>query len=40
MITLFVMGLVGTGFVLAAVPVVGFALMLETCSERAAEARH
>jgi hypothetical protein len=35
MITLFVMSLVGAGFVFAAVPVVGFALMLETCAERA-----
>jgi hypothetical protein len=35
MITLFVLALVGMGLTFAAVPVVVFALMLETCAERA-----
>jgi hypothetical protein len=34
MITLFVLGLVGAGLAFAAVPVVGLALMLETCETR------
>jgi hypothetical protein len=36
MITLFILGLVGTALILAALPLVGFALMLETGAERAA----
>jgi hypothetical protein len=36
MITLFIIGLAGTGFAFAAVPAVAYALMLETCAERAA----
>lgn len=39
MITLFVMALVGMGITFAAVPVVAFALMLETCAERGATPR-
>lgn len=37
MITLFILGLVGTGIAFAAVPVVAFSLMLETCAQRTAE---
>ena len=39
MITLFILALVGTALMFAAVPVVAFALMLETCAERADAAR-
>jgi hypothetical protein len=36
MITLFIIGLAGTGIAFAAVPVIAYALMLETCADRAA----
>jgi hypothetical protein len=34
MITLFIIGLAGTAVMLGAIPVLAFALMLETCSAR------
>jgi hypothetical protein len=37
MITLFIIALAGTGITFAALPVVAFALMLETCAQRTAE---